>query len=190
VPFGAYVQANHETNQTNSNAARTRDAIYLRPAINMQGGHELYDLNSNRVITRARVTQIPVTDEVIRATERIAKDQGFKTLKFKNRKGAIFHNADWIAGVDYDDNIPQDAEDNKAYDDNENEDPDDDENIDDEYDRIDEDELEDLIEDKREQTNPNQHHEDEEQGADEAKGEEEEPEDNGTAVISEQETES
>jgi hypothetical protein len=90
--------------------------------------------------------------------------------------------------VDYDDNIPQDAEDNEAYDDDENEDPKDDENIDDEYDRIDEDELEDLIEDKREQTNPNQHLEDEEQGKDEAEGEEEEPEDDGTVVISEQET--
>jgi hypothetical protein len=29
VPFGAYIQASHETNQTNSNAARTIDAIYL-----------------------------------------------------------------------------------------------------------------------------------------------------------------
>jgi hypothetical protein len=69
VPFGAYVQANHETNQTNSNAARTIDAIYLRPALNMQGGHKPYDLNSNRVITRARVSQIPVTDVVIKAIE-------------------------------------------------------------------------------------------------------------------------
>jgi hypothetical protein len=48
VPFGAYIQANHETNQTNSNAARTIDAIFLCPAINMQGGHELYDLNSRK----------------------------------------------------------------------------------------------------------------------------------------------
>jgi hypothetical protein len=191
VPFGAYVQANHETNQTNSNAARTLDAIYLRPAVNMQGGHELYDLNSNRVITRARVTQIPVTDVVIKAIEQIAEDQGFKTLKFKNRKGTIFHDADWIAGVDYgDDSIPQDAEDDKPYDDNENKDPEDDENIDDEYHRINEDELEDLIEDEREQTNPNQHLEDEKQGEDKAEGEEEEPEDDGTAVTSEQETES
>jgi hypothetical protein len=38
VPFGAYVQANHETNRTNSNATRTLDAIYLRPAQNQQGG--------------------------------------------------------------------------------------------------------------------------------------------------------
>jgi nucleoside permease NupC len=64
-------------------------------------------LNSGRGITRARVTQIPVTDMVIKAIERIAEDQGFKSLKFKNQKGAIFHNADWIAGVDYDENIQQ-----------------------------------------------------------------------------------
>jgi hypothetical protein len=42
---------------------------------------------------------------VIKAIERIAEDQGFKSLKFKNCKGAIFHNADWITGVDYDENI-------------------------------------------------------------------------------------
>jgi hypothetical protein len=104
VPFGAYVQANHETNQTNSNASQTLDAIYLRLVNSMQGGHELYDLNSGRVITWARVTQIPIADVVIKAIEHIAEDQGFTSLKFKNRKGAIFHNADWIAGVDYDEN--------------------------------------------------------------------------------------
>jgi hypothetical protein len=33
----------------------------------------------------------------------MAYAQGFKTLKFKNRHGITFHDADWIAGVDYDD---------------------------------------------------------------------------------------
>ena len=46
VPFGTYVQANHETNPTNTNAPRTLDAIYLHPTDNIQGGHELMDLNS------------------------------------------------------------------------------------------------------------------------------------------------
>jgi hypothetical protein len=104
VPFGAYVQANHKTNQTNSNASQTLDVIYLRPVNSMQGGHELYALNSGRVITLARVTQIPITDVVIKPIQRIAEDQGFKSLKFKNQKGTIFHDADWIAGVDYDEN--------------------------------------------------------------------------------------
>jgi hypothetical protein len=78
VLFGAYVQANHKTNQTSSNASRMLEAIYLRPVNNMQGGHELYDLNSGQVITQARVTQIPVSNMVIKLIEKIAKDQGFK----------------------------------------------------------------------------------------------------------------
>ncbi len=32
VPFGAYVQANQENDPKNTNAPRTIDAIYLRPA--------------------------------------------------------------------------------------------------------------------------------------------------------------
>jgi hypothetical protein len=154
VPFVAYVQANHETIQTNS--SQTLDAIYLRPVNSMQGGHELYDLNSGRVITRARVTQIPITDVGNQAIKCIAEDQGFKSLKFKNCKGAIFHDANWIAGVDYDENIQQSDNNNKAYDKEDNEDPDEDIE-DDQYDQMDEDELEDLNEDAREEDNTNQH---------------------------------
>jgi hypothetical protein len=32
VPFGAYIQANHESTKTSSNVTRTLDSIYLRPA--------------------------------------------------------------------------------------------------------------------------------------------------------------
>jgi hypothetical protein len=115
-----------------------------------------YDLNSGRVITRARVTQIPVTDVVIKAIKGIAEDQGFKSLKFENHKGAIFHYADWIAGVDYDENIQQEDDYGKDYDENDNKDPDEDIK-EDQYNRIDKDELEDLSEDAREEDNPNQH---------------------------------
>jgi hypothetical protein len=52
VPFGAYVQANQESTKTSSNVTRTSDAIYLRPAQNQQGGHELMDLNSGQLISR------------------------------------------------------------------------------------------------------------------------------------------
>jgi hypothetical protein len=153
----------------------------------MQGGHELYDLNSGRVITWARVTQIPVTDMVIKAIEHIAEDQGFKSLKFKNGKGAIFHNADWIAGVDYDENIQQEDDFNKDYDKEDNEDPDEDIE-DDQYNRIDEDELEDLNKDAREEDNPNQHQEQDKIKHDNQN--EEESKDEGTAVISEPESDS
>jgi hypothetical protein len=63
---------------------------------------------------------------LIKAIKRIAEDQGFKSLKFKNCKGTIFHDADWIAGVDYDENIQQEDDYNKDYHENDNEGPDED----------------------------------------------------------------
>jgi hypothetical protein len=62
----------------------------------------------------------------------------FKILKFKNRNRVIYHDADWIAGVDYDD--PDDY------------DPIDIENEDEEYDN--EEDVEDETEDQLEQINP------------------------------------
>ena len=41
---------------------------------------------------------------VIKAVKQMAYNEGFKNLKFKNRRGVIFHDTDWIAGVDYDRN--------------------------------------------------------------------------------------
>ena len=55
------------------------------------------------MITQNIVHAIPVTDVIIKAVKTMATAQGFTNLKFKNRHGVIFHNADWIAGVDYDD---------------------------------------------------------------------------------------
>ena len=46
TPFGAYVQAYHESNPHNTSVSRTRDGIYLRPNNNFQGGHEVMDLNT------------------------------------------------------------------------------------------------------------------------------------------------
>jgi hypothetical protein len=82
MPFGAYVQANHESTKTSSNVTRTLDSIYLHPAQNQQGGHELIDLNSGQLISRNIVHEIQVTDVLIKAVENMACQQGFKSLKF------------------------------------------------------------------------------------------------------------
>ena len=103
TPFGAYVQANHESNPHNTNMSRTRDGIYLCPNNNFQWGHEVMDLNTGHVIMCHKVAEIPVTNVVIKAVEAMAHKQGFKNLKFKNGHGVIFHDADWLAGVDYED---------------------------------------------------------------------------------------
>mgnify|MGYP003507073779 CR=1 FL=1 len=90
VPFGAYVQATHETNATNSIAARTLDCIYLRANNNIQGGHEVMDLNTGRVITRSRVKMLPMTEVVIKAVEAMAEKQGQKDHKQKDLQGVQF----------------------------------------------------------------------------------------------------
>ena len=186
VPYGAFVQANHETNQTSSNITRTLDAIYLRPATNMQGGHELMDLNSGHVITRARVTQIPVTDVIIRAVETMAHQQGFKDLKFKNRHKQVFHDADWIAGVDYANTADEDEEEDEAYTDNGTGDENDDDEMDDQlYDPIDENEIDELEEEVRQDVNHNPIVDEDE---DDRSGNDNDQDD--TALVSEQESES
>ena len=86
----------------------------------MQGGHELMDLTSGLVITHANINEIPVTDLVIKAVEKMGYDQGFPTtgMKFTNRQGQIYLDNDWIAGVDYDEyedeENPEDPEDENA----------------------------------------------------------------------------
>ena len=84
IPFGSYIQANHEPNPKNTTTPRTLDAIYLRPTGNLQGGHELIDLNSGRLITCARVTLIPITENVINEVNAMAEEQGIKGLKITN----------------------------------------------------------------------------------------------------------
>ena len=68
------------------------------------------DLNSGRLITRARVTLIPITENVIKAVNAMSEDQGIKGLKITNKRGIIYHPADRFAGVDHDPNIDPDYE--------------------------------------------------------------------------------
>ena len=151
VPFGAYVQANQENDPTNTQAPRTIDAIYLRPMNNIQGGHELMNLQTGLVIMRNKIWERPITDLVIRAVENMAAEQGITTLKITGRNKVPLYPADWIAGVDYEDHDDQEHEQT-------NEDSDyqyDDELEDAEtYDRIDPEEIDDLLH-ERDGTNNN-----------------------------------
>ena len=183
--FGSYVQANQDNDPTNTNAPRTIDAIYLRPMPNLQGGHELMDLRTGRVITRRKVTEIPITDSVIRIVKEMAEQQGIKSLKLTGRNKQPIHPADWIAGVDYN------AENNNEVDDNDDEFREDerddyaeDADMDDAdaYDRIDQSEIDDLMADPGErnndqEANPTDNAEPEEDVAQEAAKQAEQPED-------------
>ena len=110
------------------------------------------NLKTGRVITRRKVTEIPVTDLVCKAVENLAKEDGITELKFKyktkTKKGDWILDADWIAGVDYEDNKNQndDDEEDEDYD----YEPEDDEEYEEE---IDPEELAEL-EDKGRNNNP------------------------------------
>ncbi len=137
VPFGAYVLAKDEPTPYNSIASRTVDCLYLQPVLEIvQGGHELYNLNTKRVMTRLTVTELPVPFRIMKLVSEIAEQDNMKSFKFVSCS---------IAGVD---NILQHKLDAENFKDDEEEDyeyePEDDEElIADEEERLDEAQIDD-----------------------------------------------
>jgi hypothetical protein len=80
-----------------------------------------------------------------------------KGLKFKNRNSVIYHDANWIAGVDYDD--PDDIEDEDEDEEYDNEEDENEDQLE-QYEELEE-QLEHIdpeeIRDARGETNPNMH---------------------------------
>ena len=133
--FGAYVQAGEVHDTTNRLDSRSVAGIYLRPTDNFQGGHEIYALNTGKVITRTKLTVLPISDHIIDEVNRLGAKQGFKSFKFSDRhKRPDLPDPDQIAGVvDVVDGDNDDDEDDEDYD------PEDDEELDDDdYDDFDE----------------------------------------------------
>ena len=60
-------------------------------------------LQTNRMITRCRVTPIPITPVIIKMVYCIANQDGMpKGLKITNCTRQVLYDSTWIAGVDYD----------------------------------------------------------------------------------------
>jgi hypothetical protein len=74
--FGTFVQAHDEPNLSNTTAPRTLDCIYLRHNHNEQGGHDLFHIQTNRIITTRQVTSVPLTTAVIQQIVVIADLDG------------------------------------------------------------------------------------------------------------------
>ena len=77
VAFGAYVQAYNETR--NDQTPRTFDAIYLRPSKNKQGGHDVMNLQTGKAVNSPRVKEIPLSELVIQAVEKMAERDDIKS---------------------------------------------------------------------------------------------------------------
>ena len=85
--FGDFGQASFVVkSKSNNNMARTIDAIYLRPALSLQEGHDVMDLATGKVVTRPKWTPCRMIKQVIKQVEDLAAAQGITSLKFYNRK--------------------------------------------------------------------------------------------------------
>jgi hypothetical protein len=119
--FGTYVQAHDEPDKSNTTAPRTLDCIYLRYNDNEQGGHDLFHLQTNRLITRRQVTPVPITSSIIQQVDRIAEMDGMpKGLKITNRTSKVLYDSTWIAGVDYDEDSDEESDYEEESDDSDN----------------------------------------------------------------------
>jgi hypothetical protein len=93
-PILGFVKAHDEPHPSNTLQARTLDCIYLRPvANNVQGGHEVYNLATRRVVARRQLTSLPISPSVITAVEAIAKSEGQTIVKFTSKSRHIIYDS-------------------------------------------------------------------------------------------------
>lgn len=160
IPFGTYVQAHQEPSPTNTQEPRSLDCIYMRFLNNKQGGHEILDLRTERIITRRHVTPIPITQNVIDIVHAMATRHNMTAgIKVQTKAGITLYDSTWIAGVDYEDDQdpeydgdPEYQPTNEAQDESESQsEPESDDEADD-MDEIDPNELFDIL--KEQGTNP------------------------------------
>ena len=72
TPLGAFVQSNNENNSKNSKKLQKNEGVYLRTLDKKQGRHEIFDLNSHRVITRRKIIEIPIHNAIIKHIEELS----------------------------------------------------------------------------------------------------------------------
>jgi hypothetical protein len=106
ISFGSYEQAYTRHERTNTPKERTTDTIFLRTMDTIQGGYEVMDLQTSKLISRFHVTEIPMPPSVRRRVEAIAKRDGFTP-----HNEHAFHTYAFLAGVDNPPNS-DDSEDN------------------------------------------------------------------------------
>ena len=142
--LGEFVQSHEDEEIKNNNKPRTLDCIYLRPTDSHQGGHELLHIATNKVITRSRVTPVPITPAVIKLIHAIAKEENMpKGLKIENRTNTVLFDAAWTAGVKFDEKVFDEDKEDTDYESDSSE-----ESEEQEYDEMDENEVADIMEEQ------------------------------------------
>ena len=82
--------------------------MYIRPKGNDQGGYELLNLQTNKVINISCVTPTPINKSVMRQVHALAaKNRMPQGLKIVNRADITLCDSSWTAGVDYEEEDAQ-----------------------------------------------------------------------------------
>ncbi len=90
IPCGTYVQAIQENEPTNTTKPRTIGCIYLRSRLSKHVVYELMNLQSGKMITRRKVTPIPISKDVGKRVKYYAKrDNMSEDINFISRKRVI-----------------------------------------------------------------------------------------------------
>jgi hypothetical protein len=135
------------------------------------------NLQTGKAVNSPRVKEIPLSELVIQAVEKMAERDDINSLKITNSKNGILITADNIAGVDFEENDDEDEENDDEDDEDEEVDPpsddeedeadedyedgneedtgDDDPDDEEFYDRIDQHELDELLREEADEPTPN-----------------------------------
>ncbi|CAJ1970386.1 unnamed protein product [Cylindrotheca closterium] len=100
--IGAYVHGyGHDTK--NNMAAQTIKGVYMGPTNDIQEGHHIYDLNTKCEARCAKIKVLPMTDQVIKIIEEVARLEGVTELcTYSKRNGEIILDGDLLKEVDPD----------------------------------------------------------------------------------------
>jgi hypothetical protein len=101
LQIGQYCQVHEEDHHRNSQLARTKGAISLRPSGNLQGGFKFMALNTRKKTVRRSWDVIPMPDVVIARGNALGSDQP-RQMTFTDRHGRLIGDIE-IPGVDSDD---------------------------------------------------------------------------------------
>jgi len=98
---GSYCQAFTERTTKNEFKQRTLDTLFLAPMKNKQGGYVMLNLAINKEVTSTRITQVPITDLVVRTVEELAAQDGMTPLKIENRTCTVIYNNGMLPAIDH-----------------------------------------------------------------------------------------
>ena len=112
IPFGTHVQAvDDNQNAKSTMKPRTLDCVCLRSTSNIQGGHDLLHLPTNKLINRGKVHPAPISKHVTAQVNNLGKVDGMPTgSKITSKHDDISCDSAWIAGVDYEEDEEDDDE--------------------------------------------------------------------------------